>query len=143
MSKFFVIVNQKYVVSVEAQTSGGAEHVILDLLPLDNTLCKFGGGITSCQAFSERDMKTECFVEMVKDCNTVSLSEFVNMCETFKKHVKEFNSYLDEVIAVNKKISHLEDEINLYKQDLCSLQKNILCSRDAYLSIFGNSAVEL
>lgn len=49
--KYLVVVNSKYVLTIESTSLGGAEHVILDQ-------CYYG--IKQCQAFNLSDSKLLC-----------------------------------------------------------------------------------
>lgn len=75
MEKYLVIVNQKYLVNVEANSHGGAEHRVLDLVY----------GITGAQAFSKKDMSTEFFRDYAINCETVSFNWLVEQSKYFQE----------------------------------------------------------
>jgi hypothetical protein len=77
MEKYIVIVNRKYLISVEAGSHGGAEHLCLDLVY----------GIDTAQAFSRDDLRTEFFRDAAIECETISFSELVAKSEAYKAHI--------------------------------------------------------
>ena len=100
-NKYFVIVNNTYLVSVESTSSVGAEHVLLDKIPVE-------GAIKSCLAFSVEQLNTECFRDMAKDCVTISLDEFDTMCRSYLNahdHIKSLRRECDNTLAEIKRLS--------------------------------------
>lgn len=117
MQKYLVVVNQKFLVSVEAETNGGAEHRLLDLIPIE-------GAIRSCQAFSLDELKTEFFRVLVKDCKTISEDEFRCKCESYKKLSDIVNTSKSDVLQLEERIAHYMKEIEACKQSICSAHNN-------------------
>jgi hypothetical protein len=74
--KFIVIVNQKYLVTVEANTHGGAEHVILDTVYY---------GIKTCQAFTVDEIVTDTFKALAENCETISYAEMLEKSKLYKE----------------------------------------------------------
>lgn len=115
MAKYLVIVNQKYLVSVEANTNGGAEHRVLDLFPYPSV-------IHSCQAFSQESMKTEFFSNSAINCETISYSELVSRADHCKQ-LRDEESILDNVISQGSA------EIETLREKLVELENSISHSR--------------
>ena len=67
--KFFVVVNNCHLVIVDAETSGGAEHKVLD---------KFHHYVTQCQAFKHDE--TAIMFEMFPDVESTSF-EHLQICD--------------------------------------------------------------
>ena len=63
--KFFVEVNARYLISMEADTALSAEHAILDL-----------DGAWGAMAFDAEMQKSETFHGVLLSCSTISLEEF-------------------------------------------------------------------
>lgn len=101
MEKYIVIVNQKYLVSVEAGSHGGAEHRCLDL----------HYGIQTSQAFSRDDLRTECFRDMAIDCETISFAELAAKSEAFKVSIEKEREAREEIERNRKQLEELRREI--------------------------------
>lgn len=106
MEKYIVIVNQKYLVSVEASSHGGAEHRCLDLVY----------GIDTAQAFSRDDLRTEFFRDNAILCETLSFSELAAKSEAYKAAVERENEIREalektraEMAELQRKLQKLED----------------------------------
>lgn len=107
--KYVVIVNQKYLVSVEANTHGGAEHKILDDIHY---------GVETCQAFTIEEMRTDTFKALVENCETISYAEMVKLSEVYKatlEEIKEDNKMIEEY---TKQLNELYKEIELAKDNM-------------------------
>ena len=75
--KYYVIVNNgRYLVKVDAQSLGGAEHVVLDNY----------SGITGAQAFNLEDMGLETFQALARTAEPVSLEELGRLSEEYSEH---------------------------------------------------------
>ena len=101
--KYIVMVNQKYLVTVEAETAGGAEHKILD-----NVFY----GIEACQAFTLKELGTDFFRGCAESCETISYSELFDKAVCYK-----------ETAAA---IAKAEENIACYKKQIEDLRKDIL-----------------
>lgn len=115
MEKYIVIVNRKYLVSVEANTNGGAEHKCLDL----------HYGIKTAQAFSLYDLRTECFRDMAIECETISFAELSAKSDTFRRAVeyetevrKAIKDNLNQIEELNREVALIEDNNALLKINL-------------------------
>ena len=106
--KFLVVVNQKYIVNVDAQTHGGAEHVLLDDLHY---------GIDTCQAFSADELKTDTFQYFMGKCETISMNELMRKAEKYKK-------YLDDKEEEERKVKEYTELINKLETELLAIRSN-------------------
>lgn len=100
MEKYIVIVNQKYLVSVEAGSHGGAEHRCLDLVY----------GIKTAQAFSRDDLRTEFFRDNAINCETLSFSELEAKSKAYKDALDYEEKASLERAAVEERIAELRRE---------------------------------
>lgn len=73
--KFMVMANNKYMVSVEAETNLSAEHKILD---------EIYDGMQSALSFDKDTMKTDHFRACLMDCETISFSELMEMSKELR-----------------------------------------------------------
>lgn len=111
--KYIVIVNEKYIVTVDAETHGGAEHKILD---------GAGEAIKSCQAFSLQELATDTFVALASEAKTISLRALKGLIEDYlteEKKQKELEELIEES---KKKISKWEGLIKKEVENLNSLE---------------------
>lgn len=120
MEKYMVIVNQKYLVSVEAGSHGGAEHRILDT----------GYGFHGAQAFSREDLRTEFFRDNAIECETVSFDWLAAQSKAYKAAL----DYEAEAIRAMKdnqqRIEALRREIEILEASNDNLKKNIEDSKN-------------
>lgn len=115
MEKYIVIVNWKYLVSVEANSHGGAEHRCLDL-------CY---GIETAQAFSKADLKTEFFRDNAIQCETISFTELASKSAEYKNaldYVEECKKYMNEASA---EIARMLKEVEKLRNGNQNLMQNI------------------
>ena len=101
--KYIVMVNQKYLVTVEAETACGAEHKILD-----NVFY----GIETCQAFTLKELGTDFFRGCAESCETISFSELFDKAVRYKEAADA--------------IARAEENIACYKKQIEDLQKDIM-----------------
>ena len=125
MEKFIVIVNRKYLVSVEAGSHGGAEHRCLDLIY----------GIDTAQAFSRDDLRTECFRDNAIDCETISFAELAERSKSYEQAMKNEKEARKAIEENEKKIAELEREIALIMDNNDILKYNIQCYVEEQKSI--------
>lgn len=126
MEKYIVIVNQKYLVSVEAGSHGGAEHRCLDLVY----------GIEGAQAFSRDDLRTEYFRDCAIECETISFAELVEKSNAYKAAVdyesevrESLEKTRNEMVELQRKLAQLKDgEMALHNNLVASISEraNIL-----------------
>ena len=89
MKKFMVMVNSKYMVTVEANSCYGAEHIILDNLY---------HGMRTALAFDEETMKTEHFVSCLMNCQTISFEELKSLSEECEEEAVKIGAAAANVI---------------------------------------------
>lgn len=111
MIKYSVVVNQKYIVKVEANSQLGAEQIVLDL----------HGGIATAQAFDQEGMKTDTFEYFLNNCDFCSFKEIEQKTDEWYKITKEWNKTLDESISLETRIKQMKEEIEELQKEL--LQK--------------------
>ena len=125
MQKFLVIVNCKYLVMVEAETCGGAEHKILD---------EIYHGIEMCQAFSMSEISTDFFKCRAEECETISFSEMQGKAEEYKRTLDKLEEYKASEKRCAENIKLHEEEIEVEKNSMITCQLNI-----ANLETYKNS----
>lgn len=119
--KYLVVVNQKYIVSVESTSAGGAEHVVLDSM----------GGIEGAQAFGPEDIKTDLFGHYLLTCETTSLDQLAKTAEAYDMAWQGYNLSLDKVAELTKHISALTGELAYAKSNVrCAQDEVILAMRN-------------
>jgi len=111
MKRFMVVVNHKYIVSVEAETNGGAEHRILDK-------------IHNCQSALSFDIEanetgTEMFRDLFNTCETISFDELKRKDREARKQQQIHLNGLFDVV------NELGCEIYEYKSQIKQLELNI------------------
>lgn len=107
--KYAVIVNQKFLVTVEANTHGGAEHKILDNVYY---------GIETCQAFTIDEMTTDVFKALVENCETISYDEMVKRSKDYKATLDEIKEDNEMVEKYTKQLNELYKEIEIAKDNM-------------------------
>ena len=78
--RYFVVVNQKYIVAVDSSSNGGAEHVVLDNVY----------GVLGAQAFDGKDINTDTFRWFMDNCETISLAELAKKGDVYREKVDEW-----------------------------------------------------
>ena len=118
MEKYIVIVNRKYLVSVEAGSRGGAEHRCLDL----------GYGIEYAQAFSRDDIRTEFFRDAAIECETISFAELVSKSEAYKAALDYEEECRDALESTRREIESLRRKLSLLEDNEATLHNNLMAS---------------
>lgn len=108
MAKYMVMVNRKFMISVEAESACGAEHVILDQFA--DSINRHGS-ITSAQAFGKDDMKTSTFLECMMNCETISLNELDRKIQMFEDCFDALSEQGDAIEEAEKMIIYYEAKI--------------------------------
>jgi hypothetical protein len=126
MNKYFVVVNQKYIVSVESSSNAGAEHEILDNIKRTK----------SALAFGQEEINTATFFDYLTTCTTVSFEELKRKDnEATARDMKRINDYYDSELAMQLAIDNTRAEIiNLEKE---------LALKNVYLTCHINELEEL
>lgn len=120
--KFFVEVNSKYLVSVEANSKAGAEHVILDGY-YANALYHEHGLMTTALSYDVEDMKGNYFRESVMNLETCSAVEFEHKLCHFKEILDDSNMHLERQKYAEQEIENKLEKIESLKQFIVE-QKN-------------------
>ena len=107
--KYIVVVNQKYIVSVEAESELSAEHKILDDIYY---------GITGAQAFDQKSIKTDCFWGLVLGCETISFDELKKISDQYKEAQEHLEKREQELKEAQNKMKELLAEMELLKNDI-------------------------
>lgn len=106
MAKYFVVFNDKYLVSVEASSAGAAEHRLLDLVPVE-------GLVKCCQAYSQKELYTEGFVTRLNECETLSYDEFTTKAQKYMvlhASAQSYDTAADNIQAqIDEMAGRLED----------------------------------
>ena len=126
--KYLVVVNQKYIVSVESTSAGGAEHVILDNMD----------GIEGAQAFDSKAIKTETFEWYMENCETVSYETLRQISQEYTDKCREMGDRMQEVKRANaemeelqRKMEALQNEINIKCMNLTIAKQNVKSAKYA------------
>lgn len=120
--KFFVVVNQCYIVMVEANTNGGAEHKILDNLYY---------GITNAQAFAQEELTTETFAGFMQCCRTVSYDELRKMAADWKQADEGAKQEEAAMVELEKSIAELKRQLEIAEENLKTTAFNVrACKRN-------------
>ena len=112
--KYIVWVNQKFLVKVEAESYGGAEHKILDNYD----------GICAAQAFSIEDTRTDYFASVLETAEMISLDELKVLTKCYKEACYMQGDTYDAVVERRKEIEELESQMKLAKENLRIAEKN-------------------
>lgn len=112
--KFMVMVNNKFMVSVEAESNCGAEHRILD---------EIYDGMQSALAFDKESMKTDHFRGCLLGCETISFSELKNMSVAYRDQWEQYSSFskaIEEAEAIEedlkKRLAECQETLRHAKQ---------------------------
>lgn len=126
MEKYIVIVNQKYLVSVEACSHGGAEHRCLDLVY----------GIETAQAFSRDDLRTEFFRDNAILCETLSFAELVSKSNAYEAAVKYESEVRENLEKTRNEMAELKRKLEQLKNGEQALHDHLMESIDERKKIF-------
>ena len=98
-----------YLTKVQAESDGGAEHVVLDL---DRSV-KFGKAIvTSCQAFSVKEIATECFAWMAISAEPIGFGRLKGIIEAESLAAEqEAREQVARLAGLREEMKRLKDEI--------------------------------
>lgn len=107
--KYLVVVNQKYIVAVEAESELGAEHKILDDIYY---------GITGAQAFDQKSIRTDCFYWLMQDCKTVSYEELEKMSKSYKEAQETLEQREQELKEAQKRMKELQEQMTALQTEI-------------------------
>lgn len=108
--KYLVVVNQKYIVSIEANSACSAEHKILDNMD----------GIEGAQAFDNKAIKTETFQWYMQNCETVSYNEMLQISQKYTEACKVYAVAIEEEKMVKAEIERLQKMLEEAQHDLAN-----------------------
>lgn len=111
--RYFVVVNQKFIVAVDSTSNGGAEHVVLDRFD----------GVVGAQAFDSKAVKTETFAHFMATCDTVSMDELETMMSRYdsvKARLVEAEDGYDRLLALREKIIRELEDAEIARSDVRS-----------------------
>lgn len=114
--KYIVIVNQKYLTTVDANTHGGAEHKILDNVFF---------GIETCQAFRIEEMTTDTFKALAENCETISYAELKEKAKVYEETLTEIEKTKDRIEKREKEVQEYLIKLDKAKADLQFLKHNL------------------
>jgi len=100
--KFMVMVNNKFMVSVEAESNLAAEHKILD---------DIYDGMQSALSFDKETMKTDHFRGCLMGCETISFNELKKMSEAYRNQWAKYSECCRAVEAAEATVEDLEKRL--------------------------------
>lgn len=101
-NQYFVVVDRKVIINVQASSRGGAEHQILDLFPYLSPW-----GTYSCQAFASKEVSV--LFELFPEAKTGSLRDVFETLLPYQLKEKE------------QQLTILQQEINDIKEKIKSI----------------------
>lgn len=110
--KYMVVVNQKFMVAVEANSALAAEHEIINNF----------AGIDGAQAFDREAMKTDTFAGFLMDCETISLGELKDKADKYEAALKEEATAELKVENMQEAIERAEAQLSKMRSELTMLQ---------------------
>lgn len=125
--KYIVMVNQKYLVSVEAESAGGAEHKILDNVYY---------GIETCQAFNMKELGTDFFRGCAESCETISYSELFNKSRYYKEISDDIEREKDKIACYTKQIEDLREDIMHAENGISTCTESLKDLHHKFANIF-------
>ena len=114
--KYLVVVNRKYIVSVEANSAGGAEHKILDGIHY---------GIETCQAFSPAETGTDMFKWFLETSETISMDELMERGKRYAEKLENITYLSADLAKKEKEIAKLAEHVETIKKELKHCQYEI------------------
>lgn len=138
--KFMVMVNSKYMVSVEAESLCGAEHVILDKY---SDIINRSNVIKSAQAFKHEDMGKAWFInDYFNFCETISIEA---LDEKIKKYTEAADLFRDKAVEYKDTKVHINDIAEEIKRlsDLMEREREKLLKLEIELDNLSDAAAEL
>ena len=100
--KFMVMVNNKFMVSVEAESNLAAEHKFLD---------DIYDGMQSALAFDKESMKTDHFRGCLLGCETISFNELKKMSDAYRNQWHTLAECKGESDTAEAKVKMLEKQL--------------------------------
>ena len=104
--KYFVQINNKFMVSMTADSALEAEHVILDM-----------DGMQYATAYDTDMMKTEAFRGALLGCSTVSTDELMQLSNDYTKAWQAVGKAKDEWNTADSEVRRLQQLLDKAKVD--------------------------
>ena len=106
---YVVMVNNKYMMRVQAESKCGAEHVVLDRF--SDEINKYHV-ITSAQAFDSDDLKTTWFFrDYFSRCDLISMRWLEELVEDYVSTMQDLEDMSNLLIEANKMVDTKEAEL--------------------------------
>ena len=103
-----------YMVNVEAESHGAAEHKILDM-----SYCGIHEyGVETAQAFDNEDMKAGCFRDMALHSTTVSQKEIIEIIAERNRQIELKDLAEKRIREIEKQMKQLAEELENAKRIL-------------------------
>lgn len=116
---YMVVVNGKWIISVEAESALGAEHKILDTL----------NGIEGAQAFTAEELNTDTFKWFLENGETISYSGLHELSENYTDCCRALADRREGEKAVADEIARLEKQLEELRHDKSEWAKAVQYSK--------------
>lgn len=108
---YYVIVklcnSYEYVLTVDAESNAGAEHIILD-----KGYCGIHDyTVQAAQAFALSELNTDCFTTALRFCRTTTLNEITSIINSLNLVMKEKDTKEKRKAEIEKQIKALQKEL--------------------------------
>ena len=123
--KYIVVVNQKWIVSVEANSALGAEHYILNNF----------SGIDGAQAFTKKELNTDCFEWFLQNGEMISEDELREKSDTYEKAVEMFADARSKVVETGDRIAELKMLLEQAEAEYEKRETEMYGAEGAYWSV--------
>ena len=111
---YVVMVNDKYMMRVQAESKCGAEHVVLDRF--SEEINKYHV-ITGAQAFDSDDLKTTWFFrDYFSRCDLISMRWLEELVEDYVSTMQDLEDMSNLLIEANKMVDTKEAELEQAKK---------------------------
>ena len=98
---YFVVVNNKYIINVSADSACAAEHAILDQYD----------GTQYAQAFTAKELNTDTFKHFMEVCETISAKELMAKSDEYAEQVKTAAAARIRCSDQNAEIDQIEERL--------------------------------
>ena len=106
---YIVMVNNKYMMRVQAESKCGAEHVVLDRFSEEIEKYKV---ITNIQVFGRDDLKTEWFYrDYFSRCDLISMRWLEELVEDYVSTMQDLEDMSNLLIEAHKMVDTKEAEL--------------------------------
>ena len=112
--KYIVEVNAKWLVSIEAEGLGTAEHKVLDL-----------DGIWGALAFDREMMKTDTFAGAVQGCEMISMDELAKLSCAYDDAYTLLAAANDKAMKANDEVARLKELLQAAEAERLDAQREL------------------